>query len=216
MSEKIAVRCKTEEEWDKVRGKHDGGSSTPNWTGPNADPDCRKHGACIYVSGDESGYDARIDAERNGYTIISAQTYLREVKDEVIFQAGDRVECIKHEGSRSGYDLELRYYIIDGFGGVNRSHLELKGLSKSKTFKKERFKLATNKPTTTKEETTMNISDNFVEVFDSSAKLAKKMAVRFGEQYGDTDRDLIALERDKGKLMAILEAEEEKEQDAKK
>lgn len=63
-----------------------------------------------------------------------------------------------------------------------------------------------------KEESTMEIKSNFIEVFNDDAKLAAKMSKRFGDQYSNnTDRDLIALERDKEKLVQILEAEEGEE-----
>jgi hypothetical protein len=57
-------------------------------------------------------------------------------------------------------------------------------------------------------ESDMNISDNILIVFEKSED-AKKVANRFGKQYGDTDRDLLALKRDKKDLLAIIKDEEE-------
>lgn len=64
-------------------------------------------------------------------------------------------------------------------------------------------------------ESNMNISDNILTVFEDSATTAGKIAKRFGSEYGDTTRDLLALKRDKKDLLAIIKAEEEKEKEAK-
>jgi hypothetical protein len=57
-------------------------------------------------------------------------------------------------------------------------------------------------------EETMNINNNVLEVFENS-KDAKKVANRFGDQYGTNDRDTLALRRDKKDLLAIIKAEED-------
>ena len=53
----------------------------------------------------------------------------------------------------------------------------------------------------------MEISKNILEVFENS-KDAAKVAERFRGQYWDSDRDLLALERDKEDLLAIIAKEE--------
>lgn len=58
-------------------------------------------------------------------------------------------------------------------------------------------------------ENKMNISDNILTVFEDSATMAGKIANRFGSEYGDTTRDLLALRRDRKDLLAILNAEED-------
>jgi hypothetical protein len=69
------------------------------------------------------------------------------------------------------------------------------------------------KPTTkTTKENNMDINRNVLEIFKEDAVLAGKIANRFGDQYGTTDRDTIALERDKEDLLAIIKAEEDAEE----
>jgi hypothetical protein len=75
----------------------------------------------------------------------------------------------------------------------------------------EESKIKLTKTQTTKENN-MNISDNILTVFEKSED-AKKVANRFGDQYGNTDRDLLALKRDKKDLLAIIKDEEEEEKD---
>jgi hypothetical protein len=62
-------------------------------------------------------------------------------------------------------------------------------------------------------ENNMNISDNILTVFEDSATTAGKIAKRFGGEYGDSTRDLLALKRDKEDLLKIIKDEEEAEKD---
>ena len=75
-----------------------------------------------------------------------------------------------------------------------------------------RIKKVSSTKTQTTKENNMNISDNILTVFEKSED-AKKVANRFGDQYGNTDRDLLALKRDKKDLLAIIKDEEEAEKE---
>lgn len=142
-------------------------------------------------------------------------------KIEEVFKVGDKVECVDIDNNASYKKYKGKEGVIERitdkqYEKIGKHLLHVKWYDSSlptQGMYGKRFKLATNKPTQVNingfMEETMDYSDNFAEVFDGSAKLAKKMAARFGKQYGGNDRDLIALERDKGKLIAILEREED-------
>jgi hypothetical protein len=194
----IAVHCKTEEEWHKVRQKYGRHHSDTGWR-QYAEQTCVCH----------AGFHCKQHYEEKGYTIISSEEYLKEGENEVSeFKVGDRVECIDIGNSSAQARLEVgKLYTIRSFcKHSDNFYLKETGYN----YPPRKFKLATNKPTikTTKEET-MNINDNVLEVFKEDAVLAGKVAKRFGSQYGTTDRDTIALKRDKKELLAIIKADEE-------
>jgi len=201
VSEKIAVHCPTRDLWDRVQIKLYGGIEYTYW-------ECHGTNACVSLN--KSGTSRRSSYRSWGYTIISAEDYLME-EDNVKFKVGDRVV---------GIDIEHGSYIpFCGVEGIITSASNITSIplftvewdnGKKKEMYGKRFKLATSNQTKTTKEETMNINDNVLEVFENS-KDAKKVAQRFGDQYGTTDRDTIALNNDKKKLLAIIEAEEKEE-----
>ena len=90
MEDKIAVHCKTEEEWNRVVSK-----LGPKLTGSYPWKSSRSD-ACISTDG--SGYGGIGLQTEEGYTIISAADYLKEGEVEE-FKKGDRVELTEVKGS---------------------------------------------------------------------------------------------------------------------
>lgn len=212
LGEKIAVHCKTKEEWEGVREKMGYPVKLCAWGAVSASEN-NKDDLCIYIPG--AGFDHKTHALRNGYTIIPASEYLGE------FQVGDRVECISIDEINGSVWNHASLGEIYTVKRVNNDSLALDGYGgcpKKKRFKK----ISTNQPKTTKKEASImseanvKIGSIFLEVF-SNGKQAKKMSDRFGDQYGNNpDRDLIALENDKDKLVKILKDEDAEEAKAAK
>ena len=145
------------------------------------------------------------------------EEYLNEGgKDVSEFKKGDKVECVNTNsyGKYDAQNLEKdgiqvgNLYIVNAILSTN--YIGFKG--STYCHHPSNFKLATTKTQTTKENN-MNISDNILTVFEDSATTAGKVAKRFGSEYGDTTRDLLALKRDKKDLLAIIKDEEEAEKD---
>ena len=199
LSEKrIVVHCPTQELWDKVCPGADLPSKT--W-GSYETKSCIRPSTKTYA-------DIACYSDGN-HIIISVGEYLKEGGNEVSkFKVGDRVTR-KSDGGlyritfKSGlYNSIEDFNSSDEEGGVHDGDLEP-------------LKLSTSNPTTkTTKEKTMNINDNVLEVFENS-KDAKKIAIRFGAQYGITDRDTLALKRDKKELLAIIAAEEKEAEENK-
>ena len=82
MEEKIAVHCKTEDEWNGVVSELKLNKSGYKW-GDSCGTTC--------ISTDGSGYGSISIQEEDGYKIISAADYLKE-GDVSEFKVGDRVE----------------------------------------------------------------------------------------------------------------------------
>ena len=210
MSEKIAVHCKTMEEWGKVLIKID----KVNTMWKKAFNDYKD--SCINPA-DPATCDKTYYI-REGYTIISAEEYLKEEG----FKVGDRVECINALGISALNEGDINIITcLDKQDG--ESYVGFKGnTSSSANYLSTRFVLVNKREDTnrctdiinqalhniTKEET-MTINDNVLEVFKEDAVMAGKVAKRFGTQYGTEDRDALALKRDKKDLLAIIKAEEE-------
>jgi hypothetical protein len=202
--EKIAIHCPTKELWRAVESKafkhgHIWADNKPNerFDGWNV----YKNNACILpnqiMSQCELGFLTRRD-----YTIIPASEYLKEE----VFKVGDRVECVKADRvecvkADSVIDVGDKGEITIEEGKVPCVKWDKGG---SRWMVDTQLKLI-NKPKT---EDNMNISDNIAEVFENT-KEAKKVAARFAGQYGNTDRDLLALRRDKKDLLAIIKKEED-------
>ncbi len=130
----------------------------------------------------------------------------------VEFKVGDRVKVTKdYDAAETGMIGTIVSIPKFGHPGIEFDEFmeghDCSGASKSSHGQ---WVPVSHLETTKEEESNMNISDNIAEVFESSTKTAKKVAARFGDQYGNTDRDLLALKRDKPELLAII-AEEEKE-----
>lgn len=141
MSEKgMVVHLPTQELWDKV---------CPGVGLPSKTWGTYKTESCIRIS--TKTYGNRAYYSDGNPLIITAEEYLKEVKDEVIFQVWDRVECVDEDDLPSGLDLRLGYiYVIKELHG---GQIKLEGFEDKFSPWKKRFKLLTNKPTTTKEET---------------------------------------------------------------
>ena len=148
---KVAVHCKTEEEWARVKVAMK--TDYPVWDQIVVGEESN----CILEN--ERGWCGIEYSKREGYHIISAQEYLGDKPDNLYF------------------DIIGTTTIT--FNGINIP----------------------------KGEDKMNISDNVFEVFNKEDM--KKVQERFGAQYGDTDRDLLALKRDKTDLLKIIKKEEE-------
>jgi hypothetical protein len=148
VNEKIAVHCRTKEEWDRVMAtipKTRHGTFTWCTTYPCI-------GLVNMKNPETIGTQSRKWYSNRGHTIISAAEYLNEGgKDVSEFKVGDRVECI-NSGKIGGYSAPSNLtlgsvYTIKEIIGV---FLELNELGDTATPRKERFKLA-NKTQTTKE-----------------------------------------------------------------
>lgn len=210
MSEKIAVHTFTREEFLNVIEKIPIGS----WDSADRDDrevyDVYESNTCIDLS--DGGYDHMEGFD--GYTIISAEEYLREVE----FKVGDRVEIVKEHGdaqigakgiviSTNHTMYEQKHIGVKFDERINTSSDVAKEKGYGYYVYPECLKLIKSNKTK-KENNNMDISDNILEVFENS-KDAKKVAVRFKGQYGDTDRDLLALRRDAKDLLAIIKKEED-------
>ena len=198
MSEKIAVHCETKEEWIKVQGKAFGRIRTSIFAGAD----------CINPA---STWASKRHYQGEGYTIISAQEYLKEdefkVGGKVIFLHADGFEsnCGNYTG---GLKLGDTYMISKARdGGV-------KVEGDTWWHDKRHFTVTPNfDQTKTIKEEAMNINDNVLEVFKEDAVMAGKISKRFGSQYGTIDRDTLALKRDKKDLLAIIKKEEAEEKE---
>ena len=231
--EKIAVRCRNNLEWDKVKEKIGGCFATWQDEVPTGRADC--------INMDGLGWSTEGHYSKKGYTIISAQEYLNEEE----FSVGDLVEILEMQDGRNYVGQTA---VINQRSETLPLPLEVRfDCGTTWWYKKNRLKKLTTKPKTktteetilsdkdyfdkheeelcaeaigmhkdanpNEEEKTMDINKNVLQVFKEDAELAGKIAKRFGSQYDTTDRDTIALKRDKEQLIAIIkdeEAEEEK------
>jgi hypothetical protein len=201
LEEKIAIHCKSKEEWQAVEDEMFSlGNSWPS----NGSARYQASYPYMFVGeyyGLQKGTESYL--KEKGYKIITAEDYLKEG-----FKVGDRVECV--EGSK--YITEGGIYTVIGENELG--NIRIKGIPERGYFP-ERFKLANNQTKTIKqEEVEMNIGKSFIKVFKEDAELAANMSERFGSQYGETERDLLALKRDKKELLAIVKAEEDAEKEA--
>ena len=140
MSEKIAVHCKTEELFDKVRMKANIGDGH-RWGMFRSE-------SCINLGVGSQSVRWYQDAD---FTIISAEEYLKE--GEVEFKVGDRVRCI----DSSGLDIHIAgtYIIHDIKFKPTEIGLSLEGCPKDNYYKSCRFEVV-NSQTKPKKENTMN------------------------------------------------------------
>lgn len=194
--ENIAVHCKTEEEWEEMRAYLSRSGHT------RREVPYLASNPCYNLKGIRQPVKI---FEEEGYTIIPASEYLKEEE----FKVGDRVQCISSKGEKV---VSGRTYIVKHYPSKDGpKYVNIEG-PYAESFNLSRFRKLTNQPKTTKkEESTMaQIQDNFIEVFSKDTKLAARMSERFGAQYSNDDRDLLALRRDKDELVKILDAEEKK------
>ncbi|MCK5237183.1 MAG: hypothetical protein KAR06_09375 [Deltaproteobacteria bacterium] len=201
--ENIAVHCETEEEWKAVRAIL--GTKYCKWD------EAKRLDPCQYADG--SGWGRKSNVPPN-YNIIPASEYLKEKEEE--FKVGDRVKCIGEK-----YIDSVMYNVCTILEIHNENgSMKLKEGVEEYWYPKKDFKLveSTNQPKTTKKEESImaEIRENFITAFPKDTKLAAKMAARFGNQYDNSDRDLLALERDKDELVKILDAEEKAAEKAAK
>jgi hypothetical protein len=219
MSEKIAVQTFTKKEFLKVIEKIPVG----NWDNNCSDDinvyDVYKSDTCIDLI--DGGYD-HIE-EFKGYTIITAEEYLKE-GGEAEFKVGDRVECIADgDGAKIGMlgtvkeasDQSCLAIEFDGYIDTGHTCYNYCKDSMGRWVKNTYLRKITKQTKTEKENKDMEIGKHFMVIFKEDAELAVKMTKRFGYQYSGDDRDLIALKRDKKDLLAIVKAEEDEAAKAK-
>lgn len=124
------------------------------------------------------------------------------------FKVGDKVvrvpgwEYINQDGGEGNIGKVVRDANERGWYGVSWPN------GGSYDYQSRSIQSANNQ--TIKEERTMEISDNILEVFPDSQD-AKKVAKRFGEQFGDNDRDRLDLINHKDALLKIIKDEEAEE-----
>jgi hypothetical protein len=206
--EKIAIWCKNKEEWAAVRSKH-GFNTVKKFSNGGPNP-------CWEISPDRGDFSRKDYYVDEGYTIIPASEYLKDGELKV----GDRVRVVSKErfkGSpyfNSDMDELLGSQderVISSLSRVDDvTRCTLRGCSWVFDI---RWLEKVNQPKTTKKGASKmaEIKTNFMEAFPKDTKLAVKMSARFGDQYSNTDRDKLALERDKGDLVKILKDEEDAE-----
>lgn len=164
MEEKIAVHCKTEEEWDAVREKVKPGNP---WEYDSNLP-------CIRLP-DGSYRNTREHFVDDDLTIIPASEYLKEEE----FKVGDRVECINIDSMKGSTCKSLILGKVYSVTSVSRVWLSVEGAHGSPH--KERFKkVSTNQPKTTKKEEEMN--QIIKDVFE---KESSEVAQVINDEYGD-------------------------------
>lgn len=202
MSERIAVLCRTKELSHKVQEKS---FAEGRYWCSSGEGLKDYYGECEYFLIEENEI-SRTCSPSSAYTIISAEEYLRE---EEVFKVGDRVECIGISGITEKYSKAIvklgHKYIVSHIFNNGTCGIE----EAESCVEKIDFKLTTKQTKTKKENKSMEIGKSFIKVFKSDAELALKMSDRFGAQYSNSDRDQIALERDKKQLLSIVEAEDE-------
>jgi hypothetical protein len=222
--EKIAVHCKTEEEWDNVQKLYPWPDGKPvSW----GDRSGGVNGNCLSIEDGKcmghSHYSYFSEVEL-GYTIIPASEYLREfnnpgklhVGEE--FKVGDRVISIDHKRRVGEYVLDGQEIYTISKVGMRYYYLEE---TDDRSYRKERFRLvnkSTNQPKTTKEEEVkmkdqnVTFESNIYQVFKGDPEMMEKINKRFAGQYATADdRTLIALRNDKEKLITIIQLEEKEE-----
>jgi hypothetical protein len=210
--EKIAVHCKTEEEYDAVVYKR-GRGNCGGWLTKGDD---NKYEGGVCLSAIDDSWCNRDYYESRGYTIIPASEYLEETGE---FKVGDRVRSDLYDNDDgtvydvSGVDITvIRDDGTRGGGKHGYYWYEARSL----------IKLSTNQPKTTKKEEVkmkgqcITFESNIYEVFKDDPEMMEKVSKRFAGQYAlADDRTLIALRNDKEKLITIIK-EEEKEEAKKK
>lgn len=178
MSENISIHCSTEEEFDKVKKKNNILERVTFDPSYKDDLDYEGHGICL--GGRWDGLHGGIKGHReDGYTIITAGSYLKEVKDEVIFQVGNRVECVDND-SDNGRCGTIKDIEFPEQGPTTLLHIiwdipSCNGRKESRLHA-SRFKLLTSKPKTTKEEemsTSININSTVAKVFPKGGRDAQ-------------------------------------------
>ena len=181
MEEKIAVLCKTKDEWERVVFKLKPVGHYP-WSDLTLD---------VCISTDDSGYGSIRLQEEDGYKIISAAEYLNEGgKDVSEFKVGDEVRFVK--GGLCG-DEHTKWWVNEGLilgntykiytvsdkgnpkvtkGGLwhNKEHFELiNNINKTQTTKENNMELNSSIRTVLVEENgaTFETVEKFQKVFGS-------------------------------------------------
>ena len=186
MEEKIAVQCKTEKEWNMVKGKKltvtgwfKGGGNRCISVGKQIDGDCGQGYEDWYI--------------KNDYTIISAADYLKEGEVEE-FKVGDEVEFIK--GGLCGCEDKEWWRREELLLGKTYTIYQLSDKGNPKVIQggfwhnKGHFELA-NKSTKSKttKENNMNINSSIRKVFIEEDKavfdLVEKMQKVFGGEIAE-------------------------------
>ena len=174
MSEKrIVVCCPTQKTWDKVCPSADLPSSTWSTYGPKS---------CIRPSTKTYGdIDCYTD---DNHIFITVEEYLKEVKNEVIFHVGDRVKILQGHNIPDLAWIKAMDESVGTIAIINS--IAVNGFISFKdlpcVYDKSWLKLLTNKPTTTKEETTMN--KNIVAAFPKTED-AVLVEAQLGNQIDD-------------------------------
>ena len=203
MKEKIAVYCKTKEEFNKIRG-----SKCCAWeTMIRNYPFYEKDGVYVSTYGGGNFCHKEWFVEL-GYTLISAADYLKEGEMEE-FKKGDKVECISSDG---GIEIGNIYTVKSTYSGgtglpcikLQEDGFEYIGYLVSK------FRLSTkqNKPKTTKENNNMNINSSirtvFVEEDKATFDLVEKMQKVFGGEIAENFTGAMILRNNKEEYLAEI------------
>lgn len=211
--EAIAVQCPTKELWDKVRKKIDPECSHSFTWSAWKENSCFKPDAmlnsCINICNEQ------------GYTIISAEEYLKEGEG---FKVGDRVKCIDIsflDGVDISNYMELGgIYTIKAIftreGCCDRLKLE-EVESPTLTPNSNRFKLA-NKPKTTNKEEAMskdnNVNKAVQKVFGGKKYTGEQMLLVDKHLGGEIKTDTLStmlLEDKADKILTVVNDMEKKE-----
>jgi hypothetical protein len=187
VEDNIAVHCKTKEEWNRVQDK--AMQEGHEWyEGEKYIEYPTKYGAesCLSLADKCLRYaDRDCYGDWDGYKIISAQEYLNEGgKDVSEFKVGDRVECINvspRDGVNPNNYITLgNIYTIEKINGLRLKLKDIGDTGTTYTPDKDRFKLASTKTQTTKEN---NMNKNISDVFDKT-KEALLVEKHLGAQIG--------------------------------
>lgn len=204
MSEKkklIFVKCPTRDIWDKVSIKMDSSMSF------------RKNAGLYPKEGTWSDLQYAI---RQGYTIITAEEYLEEVKDEVrkfgwgIFQ-GKVIprEIVESDNPKRIYCQHINCLEVSCGSCIKQSTGKT-----SNIYKKYLGQKTTNKPTTTKEEVMNTIIE---EVFkDDTSTDEKLMQKHFGAEIADNFTGKLLLKANKEAYLSEAGKREDAEKEAAK
>jgi hypothetical protein len=192
----IAIQCKSEEEWEKVKSKME--ASFPVWRDDvfGEPADC--------ISGSGSGWASQAYYKKDGYTIISAAEYLNEGgRDVSEFKVGDRVKCInKHDYGNCG-----KIFTVSKIG--KGSAIALQELGTTCCYNPDCFKLISTQ--TTKEN---NMNKNISDVFEKT-KEALLVEKHLGAQIGTNFIDGLILADKKVEVLAEAKRLEKEEKEGK-
>lgn len=125
------------------------------------------------------------------------------------FAIGDRIRVVSVPGEPEGAIVGIDNYIhVLRDDGRTGSGMLIPGYGSAWVVVKLDCELIENQTAKSEEEKVMDISNNILAVWQEDAVLAGKISVRFGSQYDNSERSLLALKRNKEALVKILKDEE--------